>query len=109
MGLEVLGGRLVAADLHDAELFPLPDWRASAGGRGIGTGEHTVEVGGAHKGDVHAHVTVVGGTVEAQVDAKGHGGPGGVFGAAVEAYLAAVSRMRVEQDRGGGPCWRAWS
>lgn len=32
VGLEVLCGRLVAADLHDAELVPLPDFGGVSGG-----------------------------------------------------------------------------
>lgn len=54
---------------------------------------------------MHAHITVVGGAVEAQVDAKGHRRPGGVLRAAVEAYLwaqAGVSGQRWGlEDRGG--------
>lgn len=34
---------------------------------------------------MHAQIAVDGGAVETEVDAEGHGGPGGVFGAAVEA------------------------
>lgn len=37
--------------------------------------KHTVEVGGADEGDVHAQVTVVGRAVKAQVDTERHRRP----------------------------------
>lgn len=48
---------------------------------------HTIEVRRPHKGNVNTEVTVVGGAVEAQVDAKGNGRPGRVLLSAVEADL----------------------
>lgn len=39
------------------------------------------------EGDVDAKAAVDGGAVEAEEDAVGDGGPGGVLGAAVEAHL----------------------
>lgn len=39
------------------------------------------------EGDVDAEAAVDGGAVEAEEDAVGDGGPGGVLGAAVEAHL----------------------
>lgn len=51
-------------------------------------GRRTVEVGGANERDVDTHVTVIGRTVEAEVDAKRHRTPCWVLCAAVEAYLA---------------------
>jgi hypothetical protein len=90
VGLEELGGRLVTADFHGAQLGPLPDCgRLGQPGEG-GGGEQkmpTVQVGRAHERDVHAEVPVVRGAVEAQIDAKGHRRPGGILLAAVEAYL----------------------
>lgn len=47
----------------------------------------TVKVRGADEGDVDTEVAVVGGAVEAQVDAEGNGCPGRVLCAAVEADL----------------------
>ena len=47
----------------------------------------TIEVGRAHKRDVHAQIPVVGGAVETEVDAKGDRGPSRVLRAAVEADL----------------------
>lgn len=92
--LKELGRRLVAADLHDAKLVPLPfcggvlararDLPSTAPGEG---GSRTVEVGRAHKGNVDAEVAVVGRAVEAQVDAERDRRPCRVLLAAVEANL----------------------
>ena len=102
VGLEEFGGRLVAAHLHDAELVPLPFcWKTKKKKKLDGSGtlrlancgqskaeeKRTVEVGGAHEGNVHAQVAVVGRAVETQVDAKGDGRPCGILLAAVEADL----------------------
>lgn len=47
------------------------------------------QVGGAvpDEGDVDPEAAVGGGAVEAEEDAVGDGGPGGVLGVAVEAHL----------------------
>jgi hypothetical protein len=68
MRLEVLGCRLIATDFHYTQLIPLPycapllallplpqNKRYSA---------HTIQIGRADKGDVHAHIAVVGRAVE---------------------------------------------
>jgi hypothetical protein len=50
-------------------------------------GLRTIEVRGSHEGDVDTQVTVVGGAVQAEVDAKGHRRPSRVLGTAIEAKL----------------------
>lgn len=82
--------------------------------------QHTVEVGGADEGDVHAQVTVVGRAVKAQVDTERHGRPCWVLGAAIEADLWREKKARVrmagrsnsDNNKSGGeghcaPCLRA--
>ena len=59
----------VPADFHCTELVELPG----------------IEIGRSDERNVDAHVTVGGGTVEADVDAKGDAGPGRVSGIAVKA------------------------
>lgn len=96
--LKELGRRLVAADLHDAKLVPLPFCggvlararRLPSTAQGEG-GSRTVEVGRAHKGNVDAEVAVVGRAVEAQVDAERDRRPCRVLLAAVEADLQDAS------------------
>jgi len=60
----------------------------------------TIEVGGAHKRDVHAQVAVVRGAVEAEVDAERHRRPRRVLLAAVKAYLMAP-RVSTSPKRDG--------
>jgi len=67
--------------------------RARAASWGV-RGRRTVEVGRPDKGNVDAEVAVVGGAIEAQIDAQGDGRPGRVLLAAVEADLGAVSMCR---------------
>ena len=62
----------VAAHLHGAELQPWP----------VG-----VQLGGLDEGEVHAQGAVHGWAVDAQEDAVGTAGPGGVAVAAVKALL----------------------
>ncbi len=57
---------------------------------------------------MYAQVAMVGGAVEAQVDAKGDGRPGGVLGAAVEADLGVSLDVKSEEAQ-DLPCWRACS
>lgn len=87
MRLEVLGRTFVAAHLEDTQLIPLPYCSLSARVPRIYLDVRTVEVGGAHKGDVHSHVSVVRRAIEAQVDAEGDRAPCRVLCAAVETYL----------------------
>ena len=51
-------------------------------------GRRTVEIGRSHKGNVDTKVAMVGGTIEAKVDAEGNRCPGGILCAAVEADLS---------------------
>jgi hypothetical protein len=76
MALEVLGSRLVTADLEGAKLLPLPDWTCgvSRGGWGMRrVGLRTVEIGRANEGDVDTEVSVMSRAVQTKVDAKGNG------------------------------------
>jgi hypothetical protein len=57
------------------------------------TGGHTVQVGRPHERDVHAHVSMIRGAIEAQIDAKGNGRPCRVLCAAIETYLFRAVRM----------------
>ena len=56
------------------------------------------------EGDVYSEAAVDGGAVEAEEDAVGDGGPGGVLGVAVEAHLrcGAVARVRNRKRSDGG-------
>jgi len=112
MALEVLGCRLVTADLEGAKLLPLPDWTCGVSICGWGmrrVGLRTVEVGGANEGDVDTEVSVVGGAIQAEIDAKGNRRPSRVFGAAVEADLDGVNTVGHVECLvvGGAPCWPA--
>lgn len=84
--------------------------------------KHTVEVGGANEGDMHAQVTVIGRAVKAQVDTERHRRPCWVLGAAIEADLWRSKKARVRMagrsnsndnnNKSGGeghcaPCLRA--
>lgn len=76
MALEVLGGRLITADLEGTELLPLPDWTRGVSMSGWGmrrVGLRTVEVGRANEGDVDTEISVVGRAIQAEIDAKGNG------------------------------------
>jgi hypothetical protein len=55
-----------------------------------GVVEHTIKIGRAHKRDVHTEVSVVGGAIEAKVNAERNRRPGRVVLAAVKTYLRAV-------------------
>lgn len=61
----------------------------------------TIEVGRAHKRDVHAQIPVVGGAVETEVDAKGDRGPRRVLRAAVEADLVGFLALQLLEDAVG--------
>jgi hypothetical protein len=55
--LEVLRSTLIAANLHNTKLVPLPN----------------VQVRRSYERDVHAHISMIRRAVEAEVNAKGYG------------------------------------
>ena len=50
------------------------------------------------EGDVYSEAAVDGGAVEAEEDAVGDGGPGGVLGVAVEAHLRCGRKMILDLE-----------
>ena len=50
-------------------------------------GKRTVKIGGSHKRYVNTQVSVIGRTIQTEVDAKGNRRPGWILGATIEADL----------------------
>lgn len=90
MCLEELGRALVATDLHDSKLVPLPNYPKLATAYSTLYPKYyelTIKVRRSHKRDMHTHVPMVRRAVQTQVDAEGNGRPCRVLCAAVETYL----------------------
>ncbi len=91
--LEVFRGGLVTPDLHNPKLVPLPLCQRLSEEHHVteaGSWGHTVKVGRTHKRYMYAKITVVGGTIEAEIDAERHGGPCRVLPTAVKTYLYSI-------------------
>lgn len=117
MRLKVLRRTLIPTNLHPSKLIPLPFYKpalhqpqapshkSQQKGRGD-TSKLTIQIRTPHKANVHAEIAVVGGAVEAQVDAEGHAGPRGVFGAAVEAAFVGLFALQLLEERVRDGLWR---
>jgi hypothetical protein len=90
--LEVFCSGIVATDFHKPQLIPLPDYVQLSAPIPVGSVcldilQHTVEIRGAHKGDVYAEITMVGRAVQTEIYGEGNGSPCWILCAAVKTYL----------------------